>query len=568
MRCYTSAALARGWRVSRLRGGAVNRKQRYTPSRVRGREAALLWTRTLRRKMLVGLTLVLVMLIALSLSGISGWRSYRQMVTELDFSLNQSPRKTDLAAAVGLLSEPLLGPGRAGFSSVQDGDTNSTGKTPVTLEQEFRQRLDEAHAQLQGFRDRLDTLPPSPAVRARRPVTEALLADIERRLDRLEAVHSAWRAGRLLPTDVEHTLTEIAHLQVLAQKLPDYQEGLSSTLKRTREISESRFWWIAGTSIVVVVLFLGLVRYGYVGVFAPLRTLHQGALRVAQGDFDYRVRLRTKDEMAELADAFNQMTQRFQEIADDLDQKVRERSRQLVRSARLAGVGFLAAGVAHEINNPLQAILAAAESLEGRCTELLRNADPQQADVIRKYLRMIQQESVRCRGITAKLLDFARGQDSERTRHDLRVLISEVLSLAGHLSRFRDRHIVFPPGPPCWLEVNGSEIKQVMLNLTANALDAMDPGGTLLIEVTEQTDQVSVTFSDDGCGMTPDVLENLFEPFFTHSKTGKGTGLGMSISHRIITDHGGTIEAESRGPGQGSTFRVHLPRRGRLTHAA
>ena len=118
------------------------------------------------------------------------------------------------------------------------------------------------------------------------------------------------------------------------------------------------------------------------------------------------------------------------------------------------------------------------------------------------------------------------------------------------------------------VEVNGPEIKQVVLNLAANALEAMDSGGTLKIEITEQVDEVILTFDDDGCGMTPEVIEHLFDPFFTRRRGGKGTGLGMSISHRIISDHGGTIEATSDGPHCGSRFRIHLPRRVPATNTA
>jgi signal transduction histidine kinase len=127
---------------------------------------------------------------------------------------------------------------------------------------------------------------------------------------------------------------------------------------------------------------------------------------------------------------------------------------------------------------------------------------------------------------------------------------------------------VFEVSDPCHLEINGPEIKQVVLNLVSNALESMEAGGTLRIDVSEGTDHVEIAFADDGCGMTPEVLENLFEPFFTQRRDGKGTGLGMSISHRIVNDHGGTIEASSEGPGRGSTIRVHLPRRAAVREAA
>jgi two-component system, NtrC family, sensor kinase len=118
---------------------------------------------------------------------------------------------------------------------------------------------------------------------------------------------------------------------------------------------------------------------------------------------------------------------------------------------------------------------------------------------------------------------------------------------------------VFQPHEPLEAWVNGQEIKQVFLNLVVNALDSMDEGGTLTITPSVKDGTVELIFQDTGCGMTPDILENIFEPFFTRSRTGKGTGLGLSISHRIISSHGGEIAAASAGSGQGSTFTVRLP---------
>jgi C4-dicarboxylate-specific signal transduction histidine kinase len=255
------------------------------------------------------------------------------------------------------------------------------------------------------------------------------------------------------------------------------------------------------------------------------------------------------------------MTERFQANTRDLDRKVRERSKQLVRSERLAGIGFLAAGVAHEINNPLQAMGMAGESLQSRMVELLADAPEADQSIVHSYLSLIQSEADRCQQITRKLLDFARGQQVTRMRYDLTQIIREVLSMVQHMSKFQNRKIEFPQERPCYVEVNGPEIKQVVLNLVANALESMDEKGSLRISLSEEMDQVVLVFEDNGCGMSRDIIENLFEPFFTQRRDGKGTGLGMSISQRIIGDHGGTIEAQSDGPGKGSPFLVHLPRR-------
>jgi len=262
--------------------------------------------------------------------------------------------------------------------------------------------------------------------------------------------------------------------------------------------------------------------------------------------------------MAELAEAMNGMTQRFQDIRDDLDRQVRERTRQVVRSERLAGVGFLAAGVAHEINNPLASIAMCAESLEGRLLEeALDGGDPD--PLMQKYLQMIQSEAFRCKQITEKLLDFSRSSQTEHQTTDLRQLVGGVVEMVGHLGKYQRKHIEVLPGDPLMAPVKAQEIKQVVLNLLTNALDRLDAEGTVQIELSRRDGAAELCFSDDGCGMDSEVLDRIFEPFFTRRRNGQGTGLGLSIIHRIISDHGGRIEASSPGAGRGATFRVSLP---------
>jgi two-component system, NtrC family, sensor kinase len=516
----------------------------------------LFLTGSIRRKMVVGLAVVLVMLGILSLSGISGLVSYRNVVNDLDFSINKAPRHADLVAAVGALFEPLV------------LEVRGNPAPPRIQQQEFQKQLEIAEQRVLDFRWKLDALPRRPQDIMGHRVAERLLLEIDLGLHKLKFLQDALGDNVRHAAARQEMLTTIAQMQSVALRVPDLQAGVQSTLRQAPAVYRSRLWLVVSATVVVLILFLGLVRCGYVWIFDPIRKLYQGASRVARGDFNYRVELNTNDEMAELAESFNAMTARFQEIACDLDRQVRERSNQLVRSERLAGVGFLAAGVAHEINNPLSAISMAAESLDGRIDELLAHADESEAAVVRQYLQMMQREADRCRQITTRLLDFSRGQDATRSRNDLAAIVYEVLAVVEHLSKFRDRKIIFQQDTPCFLEINGPEIKQVVLNLVANALESMQRGGTLEVKIQEQTDHVDILFIDDGCGMTSHVIENLFEPFFTQKQDGKGTGLGLSISHRIISDHGGTIEAHSDGPGCGTTFRVQLPRRAAQKEAA
>jgi signal transduction histidine kinase len=269
-----------------------------------------------------------------------------------------------------------------------------------------------------------------------------------------------------------------------------------------------------------------------------------------------------RDEIGELAEALNAMTTRFREIRDDLDRQVQERTNQVVRSEQLASVGFLAAGVSHEINNPLASIALCSESLEGRLHDLLEGAAPDRLEdvqVARNYLQMIQREAFRCKQITEKLLDFARRGDCQRHPTELRELALGVIDMVQHLGQYQDKRLELLDGPPVIAAVNAQEIKQVVLNLITNGLESLDVGGVVRVTIESEADEARLIVEDDGCGMTDEVRKHLFEPFFTRRRSGQGTGLGLSITYRIVEEHCGRIEATSAGPGRGSRFVVSIP---------
>ena len=315
---------------------------------------------------------------------------------------------------------------------------------------------------------------------------------------------------------------------------------------------------IAGfATTLTVVLVLTLLYYFHIWVFGPIRQLQAGVHRVHTGDFDHPIKLTSKDELEELANEFNAMTARLRDTYKDLARQVNDRTRQLVRSERMVSVGFLAAGVAHEINNPLASIAFCAEALERRLQDLLKKA-PADAEVIEKYLKMMQSEAFRCKQITQKLLDFSRS-GGRRESVDLNQLIQDVIEVAQVLPTSRAKEIHFKPDGYVPAPVSVPEVKGVVLNIVVNALESMEDGGQLRISLVNQGTFAEIAFTDSGCGMSAEVLENIFEPFFTRSRTGNGTGLGLATSHLIIDQHGGTISASSAGPGRGSTFTVRLP---------
>ena len=359
------------------------------------------------------------------------------------------------------------------------------------------------------------------------------------------------------PTDLG---SRIERLKYTVMRLPkelheDFYDVLNMS-KSQDQISRVIVWTSA---LTVLAMLCGLMALFHRWVLYPVRLLQRGVRRVARGSFDYKIDLNSGDEMQDLAGAFNEMTARISMTYADLERQVQERSRQLVRSERLAGVGFLAAGVAHEINNPLASIAFCSEALENRIEELTNGPDHPDHRVISNYLKMIQEEAFRCKNITEKLLDFARCNDIKRERTDLVGLIQGVADMIRHIGKYRGKTIVFQPKEAIVAHVDGQEIKQVVLNLMVNALESMDAGGLLRIETRYNQGMAEVIFHDNGCGIAPDVLENIFEPFFTRRRDGKGTGLGLSITHRIVSQHHGEITATSPGEGMGSTFRVSLP---------
>jgi len=508
-------------------------------------------TRSIRRKLVLSLALVMIMLAFVAGSGVSGLWAYRSVIHDLDFAINEAPRRSDLVSSIGALLKPLLHLPRA---------------TPEA--REFRrmacqQRIAQTRDELARFRQRLQDLPQSKPVIERTVVIQFLLPTIEGGMDELERRLPGLSDARTEAAVTDEMLRIATDLEVRVLDIPSPMEGMHARVAEAKLIYQSHLWTMLVCGCVAALFFVIFIRCGYKWIFVPIRKLHQGAARIAQGDFRYRLQLVGQDEMVALAEVMNRMTERFQQIRDDLDREVHERSRQLVRSERLAGIGFLASGVAHEINNPLSAISMAAESLEGR----LIDSDGKQltlttddAAVARQYLGMIQRESQRCQEITQRLLSFSRGQDAPRSRQNVASVIGEVLDLVSHMGKFRGYTIRFDREQPCFAVVNAAEFKQVVLNLVANALESMPSYGELDIFAEEKADEVVLSFRDNGCGMTAEVRENLFEPFFTTKTAAKGTGLGLSISHRIVTESGGRIEAFSDGPGRGSLFRVHLPR--------
>jgi two-component system, NtrC family, sensor kinase len=282
-------------------------------------------------------------------------------------------------------------------------------------------------------------------------------------------------------------------------------------------------------------------------VLRPIRHIIVMAQKVIGGDLSARVGLRPPGEMGMLCWAVDSMAQAVYEREEMVKQLARQ---QIGRSEQLASVGRLAAGVAHEINNPLTGVLAFADMLREK-----ENMDDQD----REDLDLIVRETKRAREIVRGLLDFARETPSQKVELAINDLLRETTRLLGKREAFQNIFIVEALEdnlPSVYGDKN--QLQQVLVNLCLNACQAMPNGGTLMVASHCADGRVVVEVTDTGCGIKREHLDKIFEPFFTTKPVGKGTGLGLSVTYGIVQQHGGTLEVESQ-EGKGSTFRITLP---------
>lgn len=315
---------------------------------------------------------------------------------------------------------------------------------------------------------------------------------------------------------------------------------------------------LTATTVVLAAVALGIWQYR--GVMGPLHRLGQRVRQLAARQFAQPPSpvARPDDEFGQLTYEFDRMAQELDRTYQDLESKVALKSRELIRSERLASVGYLAAGVAHEINNPLSIISGYAEYT---LTELEQG--PPDPDQLRSSLRIVCDEAFRCKGITQRLLALAHPGDGKRQNVDLADVARQVANLVGGLTPLKNRTLAVQASHDQKYGVLASEaeMKQVVMNLVVNALEAAGEQGMVNVSLAADGRDVVLTVDDNGRGMSRGTLERVFEPFFTDKRGAQqpGTGLGLSISHAIVSDHGGSLSAHSEGLGKGSRFTVRLP---------
>jgi two-component system NtrC family sensor kinase len=283
-------------------------------------------------------------------------------------------------------------------------------------------------------------------------------------------------------------------------------------------------------------------------VLKPVNEIVAATRKVASGDLHYTIAMPQRDEIGMLAQSFNAMTH-----------KLSEAQRQVYQAEKLAAVGQLAAGVAHEINNPLTGVLTYSSFL------LKRAADKPE---FKDDLEVIVRETQRCRGIVKGLLDFARPSPPEKHATDINEVVERAIRIvqtqlaAQRVELQKDLRTDLP-----MVQADANQIQQIIVNLLLNAKDAMgEGGGAVTLATNLRTDgngtrgqgpAIEISVRDTGCGIPPEHLDRIFEPFFS-TKGKKGTGLGLAVAWGIVEKHNGRIEVESE-VGKGTAFRVLLP---------
>ena len=362
--------------------------------------------------------------------------------------------------------------------------------------------------------------------------------------------------------------TSSCHIHPKEQKIIGFVKAdfslsiLDETLKKQKiAITAFLIGFICLLSVVLCTILWKLVS-------VPLSMLTHGMERVAAGELDYVVEIKTKDEIGELAGAFNAMTadlsiakKELIEWGTTLEKKVEKKTEeirkaqaQLVHSEKLASLGRMAAGVAHEINSPLTGIVTFGYLLQKKFPE--GSEERQDIDVI------IEQAN-RCSNIIKGLLGFARATSVEKGLVNLNDVINSSLNMIRHKADFFNVKIVLNLDETLQhIMANASQIQQVFLNMIINAADAMEGKGSFTITTQKVIDDgksfAEVIFTDTGHGISEENMPKLFEPFFTTKPVGKGTGLGLAVSHGIIQDHGGKMLVRSK-LGEGTSFFVRLP---------
>ncbi len=293
-------------------------------------------------------------------------------------------------------------------------------------------------------------------------------------------------------------------------------------------------------------------------ISAPIKRLEEITRKISGGDITLRAPLKEQDETLSLAVSFNKMLDNLQQTQQSLTESLEllnEKQAQLVESEKRASMGFLVAGVAHEINNPLNNISLRAQTI---CEEIKKIS----SEKLNEYLKDIITQSERAHTIVNNLLDFARVRKSDDMgKQDIVRIVKDSLDLVANQLRVYNIKIHTEiPDNVFYVNGNRSKLEQILISIINNAVQSMKDAGTLTVCIApdNENNNILIKISDTGKGIPEDDIKNIFEPFFTTKLPGEGTGLGLAVTHTLVMEHKGEIHVDSK-VGSGTTFTIKLP---------
>lgn len=366
-----------------------------------------------------------------------------------------------------------------------------------------------------------------------------------------------------VPEDLERSeenLEEIKKMVNLLQKETKAKERITDLEERSKR--HALRFLISGVVLSLGAACLFVYLFSRL-VYNPLISLHQGAKHISRGNLGYQLEIPSNDEIGELAQEFNHMSTQLKKSYADLEaqlerrsEKLKEIENQLSRAERLASVGRLAAGVAHEINNPLTLIAACTDGLLNRTRSPQLNAI-EAFQPFPEYLKKIDEEVYRCKKITAGLLNFSKERPSEMKEVDIHEFLSDTITLLNQEALKQKKRLKLEGQSQDLIHLDPFMLKQILINLVINALEASPIDSEVTVRYTLSKEELQIEVEDEGSGIDPTIIGKIFDPFFTTKEA--GIGLGLAICYGLAKKHGGFISAVSKGKGKGSQFLFQLP---------
>jgi signal transduction histidine kinase len=368
--------------------------------------------------------------------------------------------------------------------------------------------------------------------------------DVQQYASRMDVLYSFYRSEKELVENIRKVARDV---QSITENLArEERENIATTLK------VALILLVAGLGLIIVigvVINSNLAR----SIVTPIQNLERVTKKMSEGDFSERIEVTGKDELASLATAFNQMEEKLRRALWSLEhavERLREKQAQLVEAEKLASLGKLAAGIAHEINNPLTSVLTFSNLMLEQCPP----GDPRH-----DKLKLMARETERARNIIRQLLNFGRESVIKPVRININQPVTEITESLVAQEAFKNIELSMNLADDLpEVYADPAQLGQVVLNILLNAIHAITPPGRIGVATRRAGRSVEIVFADTGKGIAEEHLHKIFDPFFSTKDASRGTGLGLAVSYGIIKKHGGEIAVDST-VGKGTTFTVRLP---------